>query len=338
VYPEGIALYTAPGRAIHLQKNVRLERFYEVVDVGVGTARFGDAEDAAAFYSFLKGDPPVATPKTDAPPLSLITAIPGVHFYYDYGRWHISLRSRQEEDRIVYVSRSAGVVRDDAIFRPLMACFTLAEERRRGLETWSSEVWAAGAKFIFPAIPPENTYISNLNFWGSTDFVPYAEATLAHSLGLVEAIDAEGAPAPGVRSVRLRGGTTIFVRRSTPLGLARSADGAWRLWLGDGEGWRPTSGPSDTLWKAVAPVCFGTPLDELTEWLPGTTPRGVVWEVSDTLDEANPLPAPGAGETNARELVIVIEMEGETMIVSEDGEVDYDIFEGATNWTIFTAA
>lgn len=338
MYPETIALHTSPGRAIHLQRNARVERFYEVVDVGVGTARFDDAADAAAFYSFLKGDPPVATPKTDAPPLSLIASIPGVHFYYDYGRWHISLRSRQEEDRIVYVYRSAGVVRDDAIFRPLMACFTLAEERRRGLETWSSEVWAAGAKFIFPAIPLSNTYIDSLNFWGSTDFAPYAEATLAHNLGLVEAIDAEIAPAPGVRSVRLRGGTTIFVRRSTPLGLARAADGSWHVWRGDGEGWRAASGQSEGLWAAVQPVCFGTPIDELTEWLPGAPARGVVWEVSDTFDAANPLPAPKPGGTSARELVIVVEMDGEVLIVSEDGEVDYDVFEGATNWTIFTAA
>jgi hypothetical protein len=330
VYPEGIALYTTPGRAIHLQKNVRLERFYEVVDVGVGTARFDDAAEAAAFFSFLKGDPPVATPKTDAPPLTLITAIPGVHFYYDYGRWHISLRSRQEEDRIVYVNRSAGVVRDDAIFRPLMACFTLAEERRRGLETWSSEVWAAGAKFIFPALPPENTYISNLNFWGSTDFVPYAEATLAHSLGLVEAIDAEASPAPGVRSVRLRGGTTIFVRRSTPLGLARSADGAWRLWLGDGEGWRPASGPSDALWKAVAPVCFGTPLDELTEWLPGERPGAAEWEHLDGAGTPIPPDSKAKGEVLMMALVA-----GEVMSFLDNDiptEDDREVFDA---WTVY---
>jgi hypothetical protein len=336
MYPERIALHTAPGRAVHLQKNVELRRVFEVVDVGVGTATFSTEGAAQAFYTHLT-ESTMAKVKDSATPFPILAAVPGVRFYYDYGHWHISLKSQAEEDRLVHVSLHS-LFSLESRANPLRVNYSNPERDRRGITTWSEGLWSRDLKFVFPTVPSQGEGTTNLNVWGGTEFLPYAEAVLAHDLGLVEAVDPEGGLPPGVRSVRLQGGTTMFVRRSTPLGTARAADGKWRLWLGDGEGWRSADGPSDALWRVVAPVCFGKPIDELAELLPGERrPAAPAWEVSDTLDSANPLPAPGAGETSARELVIVIEMEGETMIVSEDGEVDYDIFEGATNWTIFTA-
>jgi hypothetical protein len=333
VYPQRIALHTAPGRAVHLQKNVRLEHLYEVVDSGVGTARFTDLAPAEAFFAYLKGEQPMSRSKPDAPPLPLIAAIPGVQCYYDYGRWHIALRSRLDEDRLVYISPAPGVVPDGSTFTPIMACFSTIEAKRRGLDTWSAGVWAAGAKFIFPAVPVPGRGADTLNHWGATDFVPYAEATLAHNLGLVEAIDAEAAPHPGVRAVLLRGGVTAFVRRSTPLGTARAADGSWRLWLGDGEGWRPASGPNDALWKAVAPVCFGTPVTELTDLLPGAAARAEVWEVIASSGDVIPAAADAVGD-----ILMMANIAGDILCFVDDDIPDEDDREAFDAWTIFTAA
>jgi len=328
MYPERIDLFTAEGRAVHLQKTVQTTRIFEVVDVGVGTARFTSEQSARAFFNYLTEDRPLAK-ATAQSPVPSIGAIPGVLVYYDYGHWHISLKSRAEEDQLIHISyHSLFSLNSPA--DPLRIGYSNLERDRRGITTWAEGLWSRDLKFVFPMTPPATEGTTNLNRWGGTEFLPYAEAVLAHDLGLVEASDAEAAPAPGVRSVRLRGGTVLFVRRSTPLGTARSADGAWRLWLGDGEGWRPASGPSDALWKAVAPVCFGTPLDELTEWLPGERPVAAEWEHLDGAGTPIPPDPKAKGEVLMMALVA-----GEVMSFLDNdipAEDDREVFDA---WTVY---
>jgi hypothetical protein len=66
------------------------------------------------------------------------------------------------------------------------------------------------------------------------------------------------------------------------------------------------------------------------------TPKARVWEVADAKDFDAPLAFDG--KTSAKDLVILAEVDGEILVVSEDGEIDYDLLADMDNWTIFTAS
>lgn len=59
------------------------------------------------------------------------------------------------------------------------------------------------------------------------------------------------------------------------------------------------------------------------------------WEVADSKNPDAPIKLPN---TCAKELAVVVRLDGEDVVVSEDGDVDYEMFDSVEDWTIYTAA
>lgn len=68
---------------------------------------------------------------------------------------------------------------------------------------------------------------------------------------------------------------------------------------------------------------------------PPAAPPQRAWEVADAKNPDAPIKLPA---TSAKDLVVVVRLDGEDVVVSEDGDVDYEMFADVEDWTIYTAA
>lgn len=110
-----------------------------------------------------------------------------------------------------------------------------------------------------------------------------------------------------------------------------------------GAAWRILDGETFALGTESAPWAKCSPLTADVVALawgdtgvrPAAPAPRPAWEVADSKNPGAPIKLP---TTSAKELVVVVRLDGEDVVVSEDGDVDYEMFDSVEDWTIYTAA
>lgn len=228
-------------------------------------------------------------------------SLPGGKVEYDYGAWHIQANGKTAR-ATWYGGYSAQA--------PWI--FTTGVSRN-GLPEWDV---VGHLHELHPLYAQGSRHVS---IWQAyTDLLTRLEYTLtSYDLGF-------DLPLGGQALTLAADETTLIFHHKRPQ--------VWRI-TSDGVFYADASGSS---WSKVALPSYD---DLAAAW--GVTASASnkqasepAWEVADAADASRLLAVPS--QTEAKSLLVLVEMDGETIIYSEDGEIDYDVLAEMTNWTIYS--
>lgn len=228
-------------------------------------------------------------------------SLPGGKAEYDYGAWHLQANGKTAR-ATWYGGYSAQA--------PWI--FTMGSSRN-GMPEWDV---VGHPQELHPLYAQGSRHVS---LWQAyTDLLTRLEYTLtAFDLGF-------DLPLGGQALTLAADGTTLIFHHKRPQ--------VWRIteagvFYADGGGapWTEVETPSFDILASTWGVTAATPTK---------SPAAPAWEVADAADQENLLAIPE--KTEAKSLLVLVEVDGETIVYSEDGEIDYDVLSEMTNWTIYS--